>query len=73
MSNSRLRALAAEYLWYIDAMASGEYEEDARRTLSAQRAIVHDELIRLLGSGHDRPFDMAAYCRGLATKGEPEC
>lgn len=68
MTTDRIRALAAEYLWYIDAMASGEYEEEERRTLSAQRSIVHDALIAALGPGHDRPFDMAALARSLAPK-----
>lgn len=69
--HDRIRALAAEYLWYIDAMASGEYEGDARRTLSAQRSIVHNELIAALGEGYERPFDMAALARQL-TNGRSE-
>lgn len=60
-----LRILARDYLWYITEMASGAHDADARRVLSAQRSLVHDELIRVLGDDYARPFDMQAYARQL--------
>jgi hypothetical protein len=58
-------SLARDYLFYVDAMVSGEYSSDELRELSAQRSLCHNELIRLLGDEYQRPFDMKAYCRTL--------
>jgi len=47
-------------------MTSHHYHsEDERNALSAQRTWTHNELIRVLGSEYDRPYDMRAYCQYL--------
>lgn len=61
-----IRSLASDYLTYISLMASGDYDGDELRELSAQRGVTHDQLIAALGPGHERDvFDMKAYCRDL--------
>lgn len=59
----RLRTLAHEYLGYINLMAMPDLSAADRQYLSAQRTIVHDELIAITGLA--RPFDMAGYCADL--------
>ena len=59
----RLHTLAHEYLNYIQLMAMPDIQPEDHSHLSAQRTIVHDELIALTGLA--RPFDMATYCADL--------
>jgi len=59
----RLIDLARDYLNYIALMAMPDIRSEDWRYLSAQRTIVHDELIALTGLA--RPFDMARYCHDL--------
>lgn len=67
MPTDYIRTLAREYLELITLMTDPAHEADARRELSAQRSLCHDELIRILGPGHERDvFDMQAYCRQIA-------
>ena len=62
--------LAREYLFYCRAMGDGDYISDAEyQRLSADRMLCHDELIRVLGSAYERPFDMQAHCRRLVRDG----
>ena len=59
-------SLAREYLALCETMTSHHYHsEDERNALSAQRTWTHNELIRVLGSEYDRPYDMRAYCQYL--------
>jgi hypothetical protein len=61
---ARIAALAADYVALVDTMRGGQYaDEDEYRTLSSQRTVVHDELIRLTGL-EERPA-MYGYCRDL--------
>ena len=66
MLDEYLKSLAIEYLTLCETMTSHHYHsEDERRALSSQRTWTHNELVRVLGSEYDRPFDMKAYCRRL--------
>ena len=65
MIDDYLRSLAVEYLQLCKMMSSGQYDGADYRELSAQRTNTHNELIRLLGSDYERPFDMQAHCRQL--------
>ena len=65
MTTEHLHTLAAEYLELVRLMTSGQYDRADYARLSADRTNVHDTLIRVLGPGHERPFDMAAHCRAL--------
>lgn len=65
MIDSRVLDLAKEYLEICRLMQSGAYDGAEYQELSRQRTTTHDELIRVLGPGHARPFDMKAYCRQL--------
>lgn len=65
MLDEYLKSLSLEYLEICRLMKSGDYDGDAYQRLSADRTNIHNELIRLLGSEYDRPFDMKAYCRSL--------
>ncbi len=56
-------SLCCEYLETCDAMASGLYDADAHHELSIQRAVIHEQLIDLLGASYARPFDMKAFAR----------
>ncbi len=66
--NEYLRNLASEYLQLCSLMASGDFDGMQLSSLSAQRTWTHNELIRLLGSEYDRPFDMRAHCRQLLSE-----
>ncbi len=69
MLDQYLESLAAEYLFYCRAMGDGDYISDTEyQRLSADRILCHDELIRVLGSAYERPFDMQAYCRRLLSE-----
>mgnify|MGYP001586064532 FL=1 len=69
MLDEYIKNLAIEYLFYCRAMDDGGYTSDAEyQRLSADRMLCHDELIRVLGSEYDRPFDMQAYCRRLLSE-----
>ena len=47
MLDEYLKSLAADYLFYVDAMTTSRaYTTDELRDISAQRSLVHDELIR---------------------------
>jgi hypothetical protein len=65
MIDEYLRSLAIEYLQICAVMNSGEYDGMQLTGLSAQRTWTHDELIRVLGAGYERPFDMKTHCRRL--------
>lgn len=60
-----LKSLASEYLELCRLMKSGQFDGDEYRELSSQRALIHDELIRVLGDDYARPFDMKSHCRAL--------
>ena len=63
-TQSRIRALAAEYVELVDLMRAGQHADDEEyRTLSSQRSLVHDDLITLTGVT-ERPA-MYGYCRAL--------
>ena len=63
----RLRMLAGEYVALVEAMQTGQYADDAEwRTLSSDRTLVHDELLRLIGM--TRAEDMYAYCREMLAR-----
>lgn len=67
-TESRALALAAEYWQIVDAMRSGEYDgSEEHRELSAQRTVLHDELIALTGVT-DRKA-MYGHCRDLLRSG----
>jgi hypothetical protein len=69
MLDEYVLSLAREYLGLCDLMVSHQYHsDDERRALSSQRTWVHNELIRVLGSDYDRPFDMKAYARQLISE-----
>lgn len=59
----RLMTLAQDYINTINLMAYTDITPEDRRTLSADRTILHDELIALTGKA--RPFDMKTYCANL--------
>lgn len=63
-TTARLRALAEEYVTFVDMMRGGQYADmDEYQRLSADRTLVHDELLRLTGmTRHD---DMYRYCKAL--------
>ena len=65
MLDTYVLSLARDYLLYCDLMASGAYDGADYRELSAQRTNTHNELIRVLGSDYERPFDMQSYARAL--------
>lgn len=59
---ARLRALAKEYVTFVDMMRGGQYaDSDEYQRLSADRTLVHDELLRLMGM--TRRDDMYRYCK----------
>jgi hypothetical protein len=64
---ARLRALAEEYVTYVEMMRGGQYtDSDEYQRMSADRTLVHDELLRL--TGMTRRDDMYGYCRALLAK-----
>lgn len=65
MIDQYILSLAREYLDLCAMMASGAYDAVGRHALSSLRTGVHDELIRVLGNGYERPFDMKSHCRRL--------
>jgi hypothetical protein len=65
MNTPYLLMLAREYLDCIAEAKSTAYNERERNYWNAQRSIVHNDLIRLLGDAYARPFDMVAHCREL--------
>jgi hypothetical protein len=66
-TNARLRTLAKEYIALVDAMRGGQYADtDEYQRLSADRTLVHDELLWL--TGMTRRDDMDSHCRGLLAK-----
>lgn len=66
MLDEYLKSLAREYLALCETMTSHHYHsEDERQALSSQRTWTHDELVRVLGPGYARPFDMQGHCRQL--------
>jgi hypothetical protein len=63
---AHLRSLAEEYVTLVDAMRSGQYADmDEYQRLSADRTLVHDELLRL--TEMTRKNDMYRYCKTLLT------
>lgn len=63
-TTSRLYTLAAEYVSFVDMMRGGQYaDSDEWQRLSADRTLVHDELLRL--TGMTRRDDMYRHCRTL--------
>lgn len=65
MIDQYILSLAHEYLSLCAEMQDPNHDADARRELSSQRTICHDELIRILGDEYARPFDMKKHCRAL--------
>jgi hypothetical protein len=66
-TKARLRLIAEEYVSYVEAMRGGQYADtDEYQRMSADRTLVHDELLRL--TGMTRRDDMYGYCRGLLAK-----
>ena len=63
-TTSRLYTLAAEYIALVEAMRGGQYaDSDEWQRLSADRTLVHDELLQL--TGMTRRDDMYRHCRTL--------
>jgi hypothetical protein len=63
-TKAHLRTLAEEYVAVVDAMHGGQFaDSDEYQRLSADRTLVHDELLRL--TGMTRKNDMYRYCRTL--------
>ena len=63
-TKARLRSLAEEYTVFVDMMRSGRYaDSDEYQRLSADRTLVHDELLRI--TGMTRRNDMYSFCRDL--------
>lgn len=65
MLSEYIQSLAVEYLNLIKMMKSGDYDGAAYAELSSQRTTTHDELVRVLGDGYERPFDMRKFCQEL--------
>ena len=64
---AHLRLLAEEYVTLVEAMRGGQFADmDEYQRLSADRTLVHDELLRL--TGMTRRDDMYRYCRELLAK-----
>ena len=70
MISEYVKSLAIEYLALINLMSSGEYDGMQLTSLSAQRTLIHDELVRLLGSDYERPFDIRRYCQELVNRSD---
>jgi hypothetical protein len=66
----RLRALAEEYTVLVDAMRSGQYDGAEYQRLSADRTLVHDELLQ--HTGMTRRDDMYAFCRDVLANRVPD-
>jgi hypothetical protein len=63
-TTARLRILAEEYVTYVEMMRTGEYNDMTEyQRLSADRTLVHDELLRL--TGMTRRDDMYRHCKAL--------
>lgn len=63
-TKAHLRTLAEEYVTLVEAMRGGQYaDSDEWQRLSADRTLVHDELLQL--TGMTRRDDMYAFCRNL--------
>jgi len=61
---AHLRSLAEEYVALADTMRGGQYaDSDEYQRLSADRTLVHDELLRI--TGMTRRDDMYGCCRNL--------
>lgn len=61
-ATARLRSLAEEYTVFVEMMRSGQYaDSDEWQRLSADRTLVHDELLRM--TGMTRRDDMYRYCK----------
>jgi hypothetical protein len=66
-TTARLRTLAEEYVGYVEAMRGGQYaDSDEYQRWSADRTLVHDELLRL--TGMTRRDDMYRYCCNLLAR-----
>lgn len=63
-TTGRLRTLAEEYIALVEAMRGGQYTDmDEYARLSADRTLVHDELLQL--TGMTRKDDMYSHCKAL--------
>lgn len=63
-TQARLLILAEEYVSYVEAMRTGQFADDEEwRTLSSERTLVHDELLRM--TGMTRKDDMYLFCKNL--------
>ncbi|KPV50813.1 hypothetical protein SE17_24735 [Kouleothrix aurantiaca] len=63
-TQARLRTLAEEYVALVEAMHGGQYADmDEYARLSADRTLVHDELLQL--TGMTRSDDMYRHCKAL--------
>lgn len=61
-TTARLHTLAEEYVSFVDMMRGGQYaDSDEYLRLSADRTLVHDELLLL--TGMTRRDDMYRFCR----------
>lgn len=56
----RLRTLAEEYVTLVREMRNGQRDSDEWQRLSADRTLVHDELLML--TGMTRRDDMYRFC-----------
>ena len=67
----RLRTLAKEYVTLVEAMRGGQYTDSEEwQRLSADRTLVHDELLQL--AGVTRRDDMYAFCREVLANRAPD-
>lgn len=66
-THARLRTLAEEYIALVEAMRGGQYADmDEYARLSADRTLVHDELLQL--TEMTRKDDMYHHCKALLGK-----
>lgn len=65
--SERIRALAEEYVGFVEMMRGGQYADmDEYQRLSADRTLVHDELLQL--TGMTRNDDMYRHCKSLLAR-----
>lgn len=62
----RIRALAREYITYVEVMRDSALSSEEYQHLSAQRTLVHNELIDL--TGIEKRASMYGYCKDLLRK-----
>lgn len=65
--SERIRVLAEEYVGFVEMMRGGQYADMSEyQRLSADRTLVHDELLQL--TGMTRNDDMYRDCKALLAR-----